>query len=122
MLLISIRNQSKFVISNKCVSFGSKLSCKSKTFLELGSQDPPLFAGLCSTIVQTIFKGCRIFIRYFLPRDNTKMSILLQIQGCMVCWEHDPLIQCQMTYNRNVSELFNFKLENYIVKEHNHIC
>ena len=26
--------------------FCQKLSCNSKTFLELGSQDPPLFAGL----------------------------------------------------------------------------
>ena len=49
ILLISIRNESKEVNCDKCVKvceFCSKLSCNSKTFLELGSQDLPLFEGL----------------------------------------------------------------------------
>ena len=43
------------IFRQKVDEFCSKLSCNSKTFLELGSQDPPLFAGLDVTVL--IFSG-----------------------------------------------------------------
>ena len=38
------------IFRQKVQEFCSNLSCNSKTFLELGSQDPPLFAGLHFTL------------------------------------------------------------------------